>query len=314
MEETSSRPSSKGKLPPPPTAPPIDPRISGALSRKKKQDQRKKEAEEGGINIGDAAYWEVRYKTELEDGIGSYDLFDWYCNFSDLYPMIKPYFESSVHQKILIVGAGRSTALEHLYRIGYRDITVIDISLSIITEMQRRFATYTGVEFFVMDVKQLHKFADETFTIVFDKACIDALFCGTDYLETAAQAFREIRRVLRPEGIFLMITHAPPIARVPYLRLVTWALEMYKIPTVIGESLSLYVVTKTSNPLMLAKKVNGGESSVRKKTSRIVSAEADSKAQKASSTKGGQNTGMLTVSASIDVLAGMVAESAEVDS
>lgn len=314
MEESLSRPSSKGKLPPPPTAPLIDPRISSALTRKKKQDQRKKEAEEGGLNIGDPAYWEVRYKTEIEDRLGSYDLFDWYCSFTDLFPMIKPYFETSMHQKVLIVGAGRSNAVEHLYRLGYRDITVIDISQSIITEMQRRFETYTGVEFFVMDVKQLHKFADETFTIVIDKACIDSLFCGTDYLETAGQAFREIHRVLRPEGVFLMVTHAPPIARVPYLRLITWALEMYKIPSTIGENLGLYVATKTDNPMLLAKKVAGGESAIRKKTTRIVAAEADAKAQKASTSKSGHNTGMITVSASIDLLAELVAESAEVDS
>lgn len=309
-----SRPGSRGKLPPPPSAPLVDPRIVGALTRKKKLDQLKKDAQEGGLSLGDPAYWEVRYKHEIEDRLGSYDLFDWYCSFSDLYPVVRPYFESTTNQKILIVGAGRSNTVEHLYRLGYRDITVIDISQSIITEMQRRFEAFTGVEFFVMDVKQLHKFSDSTFTMVFDKACIDAQFCGTDYLEAAGQAFREIFRVLRPEGIFLMITHAPPIARVPYLRMITWALEMYKLPSTIGENLSLYVITKTDNPIMLAKKVNGGESAVRKKTSRIVAAEADAKAQKASTSKSGQNTGMITVSASIDILAELVAESAEVDS
>lgn len=313
-KEIVSRPASKGKLPPPPTAPLVDARITGALTRKKKQEQRQKEAEEGGLKIGDPAYWEVRYKVEIEDRIGEYDLFDWYCSFADLYPMLRPYFEASIYQKILILGVGRSDVIEHLYRIGYRDITVIDISQSIINEMQRRFEKFTGVEFFVMDVKQLHKFSNETFTMVFDKACIDAQFGATDYLEAAGQAFREIFRVLRQDGIFLMVTHAPPIARVPYLRLINWALEMYKIPSTIGEGLSLYVITKTDNPAMLAKKVNGGESAVRKKTSRIVAADADAKAQKASSSKSGQNSGMLTVSASIDMLANLVAESAEVDS
>jgi hypothetical protein len=111
-----------------------------------------------------------------------------------------------------------------------------------------------------------------------------------------------------------MITHAPPIARVPYLRLVAWALEIYKLPSTIGETLSLYVITKTNNPIMLAKKVPGGESAVRKKTSRIVAAETDGKTQKASTSKSGHNAGMITVSASIDALAELVAESGEVDS
>lgn len=265
------------------------------------------------MNIGDPAYWDVRYKNELENRQGSYDLFDFYCRFTDLYPMVKAFFDPTVLHKILIIGVGRSNVVEHLYRQGFRDITAIDISETIITEMQRRYESLSGVEFFVMDVKQLFKFADNTFSIVFDKACIDALFCGTDYLETSGQAFREIQRVLQPEGLFLMVTHAPPIARVPYLRLVTWALEMYKVPSNIGESLSLYVITKTENPVMLAKRIVGGEAGMRKKTTRIVS-DSDGKGPKGSTTRSGRNTGMITVTGSIDSLAGMVAESADVDS
>lgn len=264
------------------------------------------------LNLGDPAYWEVRYQKEVNDRVGDLGLFDWYCPFSDLYPMVKTLYDSTIVHKVLIIGVGRSNIIQNLYHEGYRDITAIDISQTIITEMQKRYESYPGVEFFVMDVKQLYKFADNTFTLVFDKACIDALFCGTDYMESSCLAFNEIHRVLKSEGNFLSVTHAPPIARVPYLRLVRWAVEMYKIPSNIGESLILYVITKTENKFMLDRRIPGAEAAIRSKASRVVS--ADQNAAKGSTNRTGQNTGIITVTASVDKLAELVAESEEVDS
>jgi EEF1A lysine methyltransferase 4 len=263
------------------------------------------------MNIGDTAYWDARYKKDLDEKMGQFELFDWYTPFNDLYTMIKQFFDESIVHKILVIGVGRSNIIENLYRQGFRDITAIDISPTIIDEMQRKHEAFPGVEFFVMDVKQLYKFSNDTFTIVFDKGCIDSLFCGTDYFEASRLAFQEIYRVLKPNGQFLLITHAPPVARVPYLRFIHWALELYKVPNNIGENLSLFLITKTDNEELIAKKIIGGEVPLIQRTSMIATGEEGQPKKTGGGTnKSGKNTGMITVTGSIDFLAELVAESA----
>lgn len=264
------------------------------------------------VRAGDPAYWNVRYQQEIRD-IGSFELFDWYCPFHELYKEIDSMFDTSMVHKILIIGVGRSEIVEFLYNKGYRDITAIDISESIIIEMQRKYTSLAGVEFFVMDARQLNQFSNNSFTLVFDKACIDSLFCGTDYMESTTLALKEVFRVMKPEGIFFSVSHAPPLARVPYLRQLKWAIESYKLPTEIGDGLTLFSLTKTDNEVLLQKKIDGAEAVVRARTTKVVS-QLSQNMNKSSSTRSKGNAGKLTVTAAASILEEMVAESAEMDS
>ncbi len=264
------------------------------------------------MNIGETAYWDVRYQIELSK-LMAFELFDWYCPFNKIMPMIESVFEATPTLKVLVIGVGRSNIIESLYRKGFRDITAIDISSTIIIEMQKKYASYTGVEFFVMDTRQLLKFSDESFSLIIDKACIDSLFCGTDFMDSTTLAISEVFRVLKYDGAFISISHASALSRVPYFRTVKWAVDVYKVPSDIGESLTMYVLNKTTNQAMLDRKVLGGEAAVRSKSSRVVS-NLDQHMTKGSNTKSGQNTGSITVTASVDKLAEMVAESADIDS
>src|SRR4051812_14012567 len=108
------------------------------------------------LKLGDPAYWEYRYREEIHDLVNGFELFDWYCSFSSLWSEIYTLFDTSLQHKVLIVGIGRSDIIECLYAKGFRDITAIDISETIIIEMQRKYSSWAGVEFFVMDVRQLH--------------------------------------------------------------------------------------------------------------------------------------------------------------
>lgn len=264
------------------------------------------------MNIGEGAYWEERYKIEMAKLI-SFEVFDWYCPFTDLYPMIEGVFDSTQVHKVLVIGVGRSDVIDCLYRKGYRDITAIDISSTIIVEMQKRYSSYTGVEFFVMDTKQLMKFSTDSFTLVLGKGCIDSLFCGTDYMDATSLAFAEIFRVMKNNAVFVCVSHGSKLSRVPYFRVIPWAIDCYKIASNIGEHLTLYVLTKTDNQDLINKRIPGAEASLQAKSSHVVS-NMDQTMNKGSTTRSGQNTGSITVTASVDALAEMVAESADVDS
>lgn len=266
------------------------------------------------MNLGDPAYWEVRYKREIAERAGpELELFDWYCPFSEVYPLIQSVIDTTIVHRVLVLGVGRSNVIEYLYRQGYRDITAIDISETIILEMQQKYADHPGVEFLCMDVRQMYKFSDGYFSLILEKACLDTLFCATDYMESVPLAAQEICRVLKPEGVFVTVTHAPPIARVPYYRLVpTWAIESYKIPSTIGESLTMFVMTKTDNENMLKKRIPGAEAFIRTKAGGVVTA-MDQNLAKGSNARAGQNTGVITVTTSVDVLAKLVEKSDETD-
>ena len=66
------------------------------------------------MNIGEPTYWEARYQLEFNKMV-SFKLFDWYCPFSQIYPMVESVIEPKVRQKILILGVGRSDIIETLY-------------------------------------------------------------------------------------------------------------------------------------------------------------------------------------------------------
>jgi ubiquinone/menaquinone biosynthesis C-methylase UbiE len=263
------------------------------------------------MNIGEAAYWDERYKIEMAKLV-SFELFDWFCPFSDLFHMMEGCFDSTIVHKVLIIGVGRSDVVECLYRKGFRDITAIDISNTVIVEMQKRYSSYTGVEFFVMDTKQLMKFSMDSFSLVIDKACIDSLFCGTDYMEATSLAMNEIYRVMKQDAVFLSVSHGSKLSRVPYFRTIPWAIDCFKVASDIGEHLTLYVLTKTTNQDLINKKIPGAEATFQAKSSNVVS-NLDQNMNKGSTTRTGQNTGSITVTASVDALAEMVAESADVD-
>jgi hypothetical protein len=97
------------------------------------------------IKLGDPAYWDLRYREEIDDS-GTFELFDWYCPFSQLYQEMDTIFDNSLVHKILVVGVGRSDIIECLFNKGFRDITAIDISETVIVEMQRRYSSYPGNE------------------------------------------------------------------------------------------------------------------------------------------------------------------------
>jgi SAM-dependent methyltransferase len=264
------------------------------------------------LSIGDPTYWEERYKHDVSKML-QFRLFDWYAPFDILYPMVENILDRSILHKVLVVGVGRSNIIETLYERGFRDITAIDISPTIIHEMQKFHANKTGVEFIVMDLREMTRFTENTFTLVIDKGCLDALFCGADFKESSRRAIIEIHRVLvRDTGLFVSFSHAPFLARVPYLRVADFGIEATPVVGG-GESLSMFSCLKTTIKELLDHKVVGGEASQHIKKSAVVS-NFDQKMNKTSTTRNAGNTGFMTVTASVDILAGLVEESEDMDS
>ncbi|KAJ8748772.1 hypothetical protein K2173_011327 [Erythroxylum novogranatense] len=174
-------------------------------------------------NYGDALYWDARYVQEA----GS---FDWYQRYSSLRPFVRHYIPTS--SRVLMVGCGNALMSEDMVKDGYEDVVNVDISSVAIDMMKRKYEHAPQLSYMQMDVRDMSIFHDESFDGVIDKGTLDSLMCGNDAPVSAAQMLGEVSRLLKPGGIYLLITYGDPKARIPHLShpVYNWKIVLYIIP------------------------------------------------------------------------------------
>ncbi len=163
---------------------------------------------------GDPEYWDERYKKTPEP-------YDWLQDFDSLRQILETLIDRK--NKILHIGCGNSLLSEEMYDNGFKHIENIDISQVCIDQMTERNQERPEMTWKTMDVKQL-QYQDETFDVVLDKSKVgyksgtmDALLCGDDATLNVAIMMKEVQRVLKTGGIYLMISYGNPEFRSRYL-------------------------------------------------------------------------------------------------
>ena len=63
----------------------------------------------------------------------------------------------------------------------------------------------------------MHTLETDAFDLVIDKACIDSLFCRSDYLIKVALMLREVQRVLKPGCHYFAVSMGQPSNRGTHL-------------------------------------------------------------------------------------------------
>ncbi|KAG2638798.1 hypothetical protein PVAP13_2NG640701 [Panicum virgatum] len=83
-----------------------------------------------------------------------------------------------------------------------------------------------------MDVRDMSMFPDESFDCAIDKGTLDSLMCGVDAPLSAAQIVLEVDRLLKPGGVFILITYGDPSVSVPHLNQsgCNWKIVLYILP------------------------------------------------------------------------------------
>jgi SAM-dependent methyltransferase len=262
-------------------------------------------------HLGAPTYWDIRYSLERDKQL-KFSSFDWYAPFELFYPTFCTVVEENEHHKVLILGIGKSTIIDVLYKRGYRDIVAIDISPTLIRQMQQKYKDFPGVEFYCIDIQRMNIFPDRTFDVVIEKACLDAIFTEIDFNQSIKRAMDEVHRVMRDEGILISISHASSASRVPYLRLVPWAIDTLPTPEGAGEGITFFVIRRTTNPKYLKNTVKGAEYVRVRTTDRVVDS-FNQHMNKHSSFKSKQYAGCVTANADASDLNRLVKESAAAD-
>jgi 2-polyprenyl-3-methyl-5-hydroxy-6-metoxy-1,4-benzoquinol methylase len=96
------------------------------------------------LSLGSPDYWDERYKEEEKRMTTRFTLFDWYAPFESLYPTVETVIDTQLNHKVLIIGVGRSNMVEVLYSKGFKDITAIDISQTVIRQVRPHFIPTAG--------------------------------------------------------------------------------------------------------------------------------------------------------------------------
>ncbi|KAG5254300.1 methyltransferase protein [Salix suchowensis] len=146
---------------------------------------------------------------------GTDDSFEWYAEWTELHhPLLSLLAgngenpSSSPPLQILVPGCGNSKLSENLYDAGFREITNIDFSKVVISDMlKRNVRDRPGMRWRVMDMTQM-KVEDESFDVVLDKGGLDALMEPELGPKLGNQYLSEVKRVLNFEGKFICLTLA----------------------------------------------------------------------------------------------------------
>ncbi|SAL96635.1 hypothetical protein [Absidia glauca] len=178
-------------------------------------------------------YWEERYQKEDAD-----TTFDWFKTYEELQPLLNEHI-SSKDASILILGCGNSTLGEDMYKDGYRNITNIDYSKTVIDNMKERCGDTPGMTWLEMDIRDL-KFDNASYDIVIDKGTMDALMCDRgDVWDPSEELIAEVKgevdevvRVLKVGGAFLYLTFGQPHFRKRHLQRDCWEIKT----TTMGEA------------------------------------------------------------------------------
>ena len=160
-------------------------------------------------NYGDKNYWIKRY--DEQNGT----TFDWLEDYESIKPILKN-LEINKECRILNVGCGNSEFSEKMYDEGFTHNYNIDICKNVIDFMRERNKDKKGLHFDVMDVCEM-AYKNETFDLIIDKSTIDALLCGDHSFMIVAKMLKEISRVLKTGGYYVLISYGKPESRMIHL-------------------------------------------------------------------------------------------------
>lgn len=160
------------------------------------------------LNYGSKKYWDERYLKQFDKS------FDWLEDFYSLQPLLEKYI--SKQDRILMLGCGNSVLSQEMYDNGYTNIVNIDISGVVIDQMKQRNEDRPLMKWLQMDALDL-EFEENSFDVVLDKSTLDAILCGELSFINAAVMLKEIQRVLRVDGAYLIVSYGNPQSRLAHL-------------------------------------------------------------------------------------------------
>lgn len=166
--------------------------------------QRTQMSEEPLPEFGKMQYWDDGYKSGDAPA-------EWFIPYSKFSKFVHKHCPTE--DPVLVIGCGTSSVSHDMYTEGYKAIKSMDYSPEAISEMRTK---YPDLEWAVMDVRNM-SYADGEFGSVVDKGTLDCLFFLDETNEEVTKMLKEVSRVLRPGGRYIVVTCGHPMQRVDLL-------------------------------------------------------------------------------------------------
>jgi ubiquinone/menaquinone biosynthesis C-methylase UbiE len=148
-------------------------------------------------------YWNRRYSADPAH-------FEWYLPWRSFQALALPHIRT--RDAALDLGCGNSSLAASLVDAKFRRVVAIDISDVVISQMKEGGSCDGTVDFQTADAAAL-PFAKREFDVVVDKGTLDSLLTAPSSSKVASICLSEVVRVLKPNGIYVMVSYAPPKAR-----------------------------------------------------------------------------------------------------
>ncbi|XP_026881821.2 eEF1A lysine and N-terminal methyltransferase [Electrophorus electricus] len=146
-----------------------------------------------------ADYWERFFRKRGEKA------FEWYGDYNSLCGVLHKYIKP--REKVLVVGCGNSELSEQLYDVGYRHLTNIDISETVVSQMSQRNARRRpDLTFQQVDATQMC-YESGSYQAALDKGTLDAM-ASEEEGTLASRMLAEVGRVLAAGGRYVCVTLA----------------------------------------------------------------------------------------------------------
>jgi SAM-dependent methyltransferase len=158
----------------------------------------------------DKSYWAARYNSEAEVKrmVENYQV-----GFDRIRPFVLKF--CSPKQPLLVLGCNHSRLADELHLAGYKSVTCVDNAQQCVTsrlKAGRGLDEYGAVHLLHVDARKL-VFPDQSFNAIIDRGQLDTL----DFLPRAesdqSRVLSEVHRVLRPGGMFVLMTQVDPANR-----------------------------------------------------------------------------------------------------
>ncbi|KAG5192123.1 S-adenosyl-L-methionine-dependent methyltransferase [Tribonema minus] len=171
---------------------------------------------------GKVSYWDDRYTKDPEP-------FDWYQRYSGIKDLVAAQMKHE--DNVLMLGCGNSRLSEDMLEDGFTSITNIDISRVVIDQMIERHKDKPALVWQRMNAMAL-EYPDESFDAAVDKGTLDSLMCGEGASANVAKMCMEVSRVLKPNGVYLVISYGAPDSRLKYLQSddYSWTVSVATLP------------------------------------------------------------------------------------
>lgn len=175
--------------------------------------------------LSHAEYWDEYYSKSD----GAAPTHEWFRSFGDLEQFFQTNFfdadglTPSDNPHILNLGSGDSVIPVELASRGYQRQLCVDFSPTVVDLMTKRHAEFEGIEWKLMDVRDMAGVADGSIDVAFDKGTLDAMIYGSPWdppqmvKDNTSAYLKEVHRVLRDGGVFLYVTFRQPHFMKPLL-------------------------------------------------------------------------------------------------